>query len=393
MKKMTAVVALMAVFSLAICFIILGSISVELMAALKIDAGQFGSLAMGLFLTSCIVQVIIGPLVDKFGYKPIAILGFVVTSGSLFLLASAASFAAAMLACILLGIGAMSLNTVGNTLIPVVLFKGKDPARASNLGNAFFGLGYVLTPLLLVFFLKTLSLSYGTSVSILGAMILVFLIFALGTKFPQAATGYKFSMVVKVLGKSAVLLAALALVCYMSLEITMATWVKPLMTELLGGPDAAGAATRAGLALSFFGVAMMVGRFLASTMKNLTSMGAKVITLMSLVSVISIVILIITKSPALALASVLLTGLVFAPIFPTIVGVTFAKFEPSLYGSIFGIIFAIGLLGATFVPKFIGNMSVGRSVQGSLPVAAVMAGILFIISLFIGRVGRPAKAE
>ena len=39
----------------------------------------------------------------------------------------------------LLGVGAMSLNTVGNTLIPVVLFEGKDPARASNLGNAIPG--------------------------------------------------------------------------------------------------------------------------------------------------------------------------------------------------------------------------------------------------------------
>ena len=102
MKKMTAVVALMAVFSLAICFIILGAISVELMKSLQIDEGQFGSLAMGLFLTSCIVQFIIGPLVDKFGYKPIAIVGFIVTSSSLFLLAFASSFFLAMLACILL---------------------------------------------------------------------------------------------------------------------------------------------------------------------------------------------------------------------------------------------------------------------------------------------------
>ncbi|OGD22736.1 MAG: hypothetical protein A2W03_04055 [Candidatus Aminicenantes bacterium RBG_16_63_16] len=393
MKKMTAVVALMAVFSLAICFILLGSISVELMAALSIDAGQFGSLIMALFLTCCVVQVIIGPLVDKFGYKPIAILGFVVTGGSMFFLAFASTFSAAMLACILLGIGAMSLNTVGNTLIPVVLFEGKEPARASNLGNAFFGLGYVLTPLLLVFFLKTLGLSYNVSVAILGGLVLVFLIFALTTKFPTAATGYRFSMAFKVLGKAAVLVAALALFCYMSLEVTMGTWVKPLMTELLGGSDAAGATARAGLALSLFGVAMMAGRFLASTMKNLTAMGAKVITVVSFVSVIAIVIMILTKSPLLALVAIVLTGLVFAPIFPTIVGVTFAKFEPALYGSIFGIIFAFGLLGATFVPKFIGNMSVGRSVQGSLPIAAVMAGLLFVISLFIGRVGKPAAKE
>jgi fucose permease len=200
-------------------------------------------------------------------------------------------------------------------------------------------------------------------------------------------------MAFKLLGKGAVLIAALALVCYMSLEITMATWVKPLMNELLGGSEVAGAAAKAGLALSLFGVAMMVGRFLASTMKNLTAMGAKVITIMSLISVIAIVGMIVTKSPALAIVAILLAGLAFAPIFPTIVGVTFAKFEPGLYGSIFGIIFAIGLLGATFVPDYIGKMSVGRSVQGSLPVAAIIAGILFLISLVIGRVGKPAKTE
>jgi len=75
------------------------------------------------------------------------------------------------------------------------------------------------------------------------------------------------------------------------------------------------------------------------------------------------------------------------------VGVTVAKFEPRLYGSIFGIIFAIGLLGATFVPKFIGNLSAGKSVQAGLPVAAVMAGILFVISLFIGKVGKPVGTK
>jgi len=393
MKKMTALVALMAVFSVAICFIILGSVSVELMAALQINEGQFGSLVMALFLTCCIVQLVIGPLVDKFGYKPIAILGFLVTGGSLFLLAFAPSYAVVRLACICLGVGAMCLNTVGNTLIPVVLFEGKDPARASNLGNAFFGLGYVLTPLLVTLFLKTMRLSYAASLSIIGALALVFLVFALATKFPPAATGYRFSMAVKLLAKPAVLVAGLALICYMSLEVSMATWIKKLMTELLGGDAVAGAAVKAGLALSLFGVAMMVGRFLASTMKNLTAMGAKVITATSLLSIAAIVGMIVTKSPALAVAAILLTGLAFAPIFPTIVGVTFAKFEPALYGSIFGIIFAVGLLGGTFVPKLIGDVSAGGGVQAGLKIAALMAGILFVISLFIGRVGRPRKTE
>ncbi|NOY60867.1 MAG: MFS transporter [Calditrichaeota bacterium] len=387
MNKMTAVVALMAVFTLAICFIILGSISVELMAALNIDAGQFGTLVMGLFLTSCIVELFIGPLVDKVGYKPVAILGFVVTSLSMFVLAFSTTFALALVACILLGVGAMSLNTVGNTLIPVVLFKGKDPARASNFGNGFFGLGYVLTPLLIVFILKTLSLGYSSALIIIGILSLIFLVFALTASYPQVSTGFKFSMAFKVLTKPAVLIAALALFCYVSLEISMGTWIKKLMEELYVGNANVNAAANAGLVLSLFGVAMMVGRFLTSAVKNLTAMGAKLITWTSLVSLLAIIVMIFAKGPALGIVAVLLVGLAFAPIFPTIIGVTFSKFDPSLYGSIFGIIFAVGLLGGTFVPKFIGNLSVGSTVQQSLPIAAVMAAILFIIS-FIGKVGK-----
>ena len=385
-KKMTVVVALMAVFTLAVCFIILGAVSVELMDSLGINEGQFGTLVMGLFLTSCIVQLIIGPMVDKLGYKPIAILGFVVTSASVFILAFATSFGIALVACILLGIGAMSLNTVGNTLIPVVLFEGQDPPRASNFGNAFFGLGYVLTPLLVVFSLNTLNLSYSASLSIIGVLVLVFLIFALTASYPQVATGYKFTMAIKLLSKGTVLIAALALFCYLSLEVSMGTWIKPLMEQLFGG--SANATYNAGLVLSLFGVAMMAGRFITSTIKNLTAMGNKVILLMSAVSFAAIMLMIVANSPALAIFAVLLAGLAFAPIFPTIVGVTFAKFDSRLYGSIFGIIFAIGLLGGTFVPKIIGNLSVGSTVQQSLPIAAVMAGILFVIALFMGKVGK-----
>jgi hypothetical protein len=47
------------------------------------------------------------------------------------------------------------------------------------------------------------------------------------------------------------------------------------------------------------------------------------------------------------------------------------------------------LLGGTFLPKFIGNLSVGSTVQHSLPIAVIMAGVLLVISLFFGRIGKP----
>jgi MFS family permease len=73
LKNLTAIVAILAVFTLAICFIILGSISVELMARLQIDKNQFGTL-ISLFSLSCLIaQLFIGFAVDKFGHKPLPI--------------------------------------------------------------------------------------------------------------------------------------------------------------------------------------------------------------------------------------------------------------------------------------------------------------------------------
>jgi fucose permease len=378
----------MAVFTLAICFIILGSVSSDLTKALGLDDAQFGSLIMALFLTSCIVQLFIGPAVDRFGYKPLAVLGFVVTSASIFLLAFATSFSTAFLACVCLGVGAMSLNTVGNTLIPVVLFEGKDPARASNFGNAFFGLGLVSLPFLFTLFMQKMGMSYAVSLSAFGVLTLVFLAFSLTASYPNVPTGFSLGRAVSLLSKPAVVLAAVALFCYISLEISMSSWIRKLMEELFGASGTADAPFWAGMVLSLFGAAMAAGRFLTSTVKNLTAIGVRVILGAAALSLVAILLMTWTESPGLAIVAVVLAGLAFAPIFPTIVGVTFAKFDASQYGSIFGIIFAIGLLGGTFVPKWIGNLSAAGTVQGGLKVAAVMALLLVVVAPLLGAAGK-----
>ncbi len=385
MKKMTAVVALMAVFTLAMCFVVIGAISVELMAKLGVGPAEIGSMIFALYLTAVVVQILIGPLVDKFGHKPIAIVGFIVTSASMFLLALSPSFAMAMVASIFLGVGAMCLNTVGNTLIPVVLFDGQDPARAGNFGNGFFGLGLVVAPWI-VSAGSAIGLATSTSIIILGVLVLVFLVFSLLASYPQASTGFKMSMAFKVLAEGPVIVAALALFCYVSLESTMNTWLKPYLTEVFSGN-----AATAGWILGLFGLFMMIGRFIVSAIKNLTAIGTKIIAIMAVVSIATILLMIWTPNPATAVIAVIFTGLAFAPIFPTVVGVTFAKYEPHLYGSIFGMIFSIGLLGGTFVPKIIGDLAVGKTVQQSLPIAAVMAAILVVIALVMSKVGKKAE--
>ena len=56
-----------------------------------------------------------------------------------------------------------------------------------------------------------------------------------------------------------------------------------------------------------------------------------------------------------------------------------------MYGRIFGIIFAIGLLGAVIVPKAIGNLAKGSTVQKSLRLLIPACILLAILAIVLGR--------
>lgn len=391
MRNLTAIVAIMAVFTLAVCFIMIGSISVELMDKLGLSGADIGTLVFAFSLTGLAVQLLAGPLVDRFGHKPLAIGGFLVASVSIFMLGFAPSFVWTLLGAILLAVGAICCNTVGNTLLPVVLFEGKDPARASNFGNAFVGLGFALPPILIGILINDVGIPYSYTVSVIGALVLLFAVVATLPTYPQVSTGFNLSRALGLLKHPAVLVAAVALVCYIALEFTMTTWINTLMNELFTAGGSTNAARNAGLALALFSVAITIGRFGTSAVKNLSVVGAKVIAAGAAISIVFILTLSLTRSQTLAIAAVFVIGLVFAPMFPTIVGVTFAQFDPSLYGSIFGIIFSIGFLGPTFLPKLIGNLSAAGSVQRALPIAAVVAAALFVTALVMDRGSTPKK--
>jgi fucose permease len=125
----------------------------------------------------------------------------------------------------------MALNTAGNTLIPVVLFGGQNPAAASNLGNVFFGLGLFVTPLVVSFlFRKT---SYENAISTLAIIALAPVVLAAIAKYPQVKAGFAISDAVALLKEPAVLVAALALFCYISLESSFCNWLPPYGKEII----------------------------------------------------------------------------------------------------------------------------------------------------------------
>ncbi len=379
-------VALLSVFGLGMCFSLLGSISVKLMPRLKIDQAKFGTLISAFMFACLLASLILGVTIDKLGYRPVAIFGFVATALCIFVLARAGTYQAALVPCILLGFGAMALNTVGNTLIPIVLFAGKNPAAASNLGNVFFGLGLFLTPLIVSFlFRKT---SYEKAISTLAVIVLVPVFLAISATYPASKAGFAIADAFALLAQPAVLIAALVLFCYISLEASFCNWLpafgKEVITSASPDTDPNVVDASAQRLLSLFAVAMMVGRLVASQIPAITAYGSWFIAGAALIAAVVIFDMTITKTVTHTKVLAVLAGLAFAPCFPTTVGITFAKFGPEVYGSIFGIIFAVGLLGAVIIPKAIGNMAKGSSIQRSLWLLIPLCVFLIVLALILG---------
>jgi fucose permease len=384
--NMDKAVALLCVFGLGVCFSLLGSISVKLMPRLGIDQGRFGSL-ISAFMASCLVaSLLMGVITDKVGYGPVAIAGFCLTSVCVILLAVGRTYRAVLISCVLLGVGAMALNTAGNTLIPVVLFGGKNPAAASNLGNVFFGVGLLVAPLIVSYlFRKT---TYERAVSTLAFILLAPVIVAILATYPESDAGFRLADALAMLTEPAVLVSALALLCYASLDVSFCNWLPAFGKEVI---DQARPDTDAGVAdasaqrlISVYAISMIIGRLIASQVPQITDYGSYFIAAASLGTALIILMMTVTRSVGSAWLLVFVAGLISAPFFPTIVGITFAKFRPEVYGSVFGIIFAGALLGGATIPKAIGTLAKGSSVQRSLKLLAPACIILIVLSLILG---------
>lgn len=387
------VVPLACVFGLGMSFALLGSISVKLMPRLNIDQSKFGSLISAFMFTCLLASLVTGVVVDSIGYMPVAIAGFVLTAACIFLLAGAKTYSQTLLACLLLGFGAMALNTVGNGLIPQVLYEGKDPAAASNIGNVFFGLGLFLTPLIVSFLFR--KATYEKAVAALGIIILIPVVFTFLAGYPDKKAGFEISHAVGLLAEPAVLIAAFALFCYISLECSFCNWIPPFGKEVISKekPEAEEATVDASAQrmLSVFAIAMMAGRVIAGLTPGITDVGGWVIAGAAVAATLIILAMTVAKNSSMAWVLAALSGLAFAPCFPTTVGVVFNQFDPSIYGSIFGIIFAIGLAGAVIVPKAIGNMAKGSSVQKGLRLLVPLCAILIGLAIAMTFIADKAK--
>ena len=370
--SIAALTAFSGVFALGAIFAIFGSVKLKLQEKLGIDDAKASQLISAMMFSCLVFSIVIGAVTPALGFKTVGLLGFGAGAVCVVLLAMAPSYGAAMLAFLALGFAAMCVNTVGNTLGPMVLFPD-NPAKASNLMNVFFGLGSLLTPLIIGNLMG--KIGYKATLGIIAAMLGIPVLWTVvGTDFPAIEGGFNFARAAGFLTHPAVLAASAALFCYISLEATLGGFLTTYLTNHnVGG-------TKANNLLAGFWACLMFARLFTAVAVP-QNFFPHYVQVLALVAAASIMMMVTAKSAGPAIVAMLVTGFAIGPIFPTIVGVTFGKTGAS--AEVFGLIFGIGLLGGIFTPRIMGGFSAGGNIRKGMQVLAGLAVLLIVMSAIL----------
>lgn len=366
---MIQAVAIFCMFGFGVVISCLGALKLPLSRRLGINNAKFGGLISTLMLTSMVIVLVIGPVIDWAGHESVTIFGLAAAAAGILAVALSRRYAQAFVGSVLLGVGGISLCMVSSTLFPVVFFGGTNPPAASNLGNSFFGAGAFLAAFVAGAFQKNEGDSHTRAPGIiLALLIMAGVVPALLASYPPAnPSGYDFAKALSLLVHPVVITAALTFFMSAGIDNTLGNWISTYLVEF-GFSDRS-----ANMMLSLFWVCYLGARLAASAVVS-TDLAAASAVALSAATILALCAMLFNRSRAGAVTLVILSACVIAPITPTVTGLMFAKIDRSLYGSAFSIFFAIGLLGSSTIPAAVGVFSKGRRLQHVLylPLAAAV---------------------
>jgi len=340
---------------------------------LNVNLAQQGDLFLLLFAGVCFATVAVGPLIDRLGNKLVLLVSAVLVTLALLGFAAAHSMLSASIASLIIGLGGGGLNTSCNVLTSELYEGNRGPML--NLLGIFYGFGALFIPLLAAGITSLLPmpelLIFTAILPAIGAVAYAVL------PFPPAREGHGMAWreVVEVVRYPGLLLFAALLFLESGNEAVLAGWT----STYLGN---AGATARlATWVLAAYWAGLMLGRFSAARLLRYFR-DVQLVLLSALGAMAGCAILLGARSvPALA-AAVCFTGFALSPIYPTslaMIGDRYRRYP----GTVFGVIFAIGLAGGAMFPWAVGQIAQARSVHAGLVLllagAGAVAGTVVVI--------------
>jgi len=316
---------------------------------LHVDLAQQGDIFLALYLGVFASTIIVGPIIDSFGNKIVLTTSAALVVAGLLGFSVAGSFLVAMPVAFILGFGGGGLNTASNALV-ADLYPGQRGTMLNLLG-VFYGFGAVLI---------VVASRYLLPVGIVLAAICTIAYLLLPFPPVKERVGFSLFASVRAAKYPMVMTFAALLFCESGNEAAIGSW-----TSTYTGSNSILAAYWGGL---------MIGRLLGAKL-SASIRKERLIFASGIGSAIGTVMLVTSKS----LLGAVIVGLSFAAIYPTTLAMAADRYQ-RLAGTIFGLLFAVGLLGAMAFPWAIGQ--VGLRAGMMLPVigAIVIVVLVFVIS-------------
>lgn len=349
---------------------ILGAVLPSVVERFGIDKAQAGSLFLLMTFGILAGSIVFGPMVDRYGYKGMLLLGTLLIAAGLEGIAFAASMNTLRIAIALIGFGGGIVNGATNALVADISSDGK--ASNLNLLGVFFGIGAVGVP----FVLATMGerFSDSTLIATVGALVIIPILFIAVTPFPlpKHAQGFPIAAAGRLIGEPLLLLMGFMLFLESGMEIAVGGWTSTFVKEELSvGPQ------RALIILSFYWLGMMLARMALGTFLR-AEPPVKMMYSCIATGVVGAVLLLMTSNVVLATLGVFMVGVGFAATFPTVLGFVGERYA-QLSGTAFSLVITIALLGGMFFPWLTGVLGGRYGMRGSFvifPVALVALAIL-----------------
>jgi FHS family glucose/mannose:H+ symporter-like MFS transporter len=341
-------------FTFGVMTSFLGATLPELSARLHFDLARGGALFSFLYLPQIPMVFLAGPLIDRFGKKPILTGGFLLCAAALAGIAYAPSYSILGALLVALGLGGSSAMTAANTLIPDLY--PESASSALNLGGVFFGVGAIFFPWLVA--LMAARLGLVPTLWLITLLVAGVAVVAMVQVFPPASAGGSFDWqeASRLAVNPAVLILALVLFFYSAIEILTAGWTRTFLEQDLLATPAASKAILTG-----FWIAMMVGRLAASQVVRVVR-GPKLLLGATLGAVCGLLVVVTAHSIPVATIGIVICGLTYAPVFPTTAG-TASTYFPKLFATVFGILMTVGLSAGVILPPIIGFVAKTATVR------------------------------
>jgi len=334
----------------------------------RIGAVIFTGLVVGILLT--------GPLADRLGTKPFALLGNGLIAGGLTILGHARGYHWILVAAFVMGSGAGVLDML---ISPIVCaLQPNRKTAAMNWLHSFYCIGAVATILT-----GSLALKYEVGWRTISLWLVlmpasVALAFAVLPLPPLVAKGMQRTRMRQLLRKPFFLVTLATIFLAAAADLAMAQWLPAYAESALGYSKWTG-----GMALLWFSVAMATGRIAIATIGERLD-HVRLMFFLCWLMVILFLVGSFTPISWLALGACVLVGLAGSCFWPSILAMAADEF-PQGGASMFGILAATGNIGGVFMPWIVGATADLSSIRWGLSTAAVCPLILAVLLLWIAR--------